>query len=452
MLGKLLFPEIEEMVQRKDFRQLKEVLEELAPPDVADIISDLEDSDLLVVFRLLPKTTATEVFEHMDLEHQVILLESLKSETVRHLLEEMSPDDRTGLLEELPPRAASRLLMLLSPADRKVAQALLNYPEDSVGRLMTPDFIYLHPEMTVEQALAKIRRLGIDRETVYALYVVDPGMRLLGSIALRKLVTSPLESMVSDLMDENLVFLTVDEDQENAIEKLRHYDLVALPVVDRDQKLVGIVTFDDLMDIMEAEHTEDVHLQAAVVPVDEPYLRIGAVPLVRRRLGWLMGLMLAEAVGVVLLGQYSDSIATVIVLALFLPVMIATGGNTGTQASALVIRALATGEVTLGDALALAWRESLVCILLALPLGFVAFLLGLVYSGSAIIGLCIGMGLATIVMMSNIAGGLLPLVFKRMGMDPALMSGPFITTMIDVVGLVVYLEISVRFLRWHGIL
>lgn len=452
MLGKLLFPEIQDLVARKDFRQLKEVLEELAPPDVADIISDLEDSDLLVVFRLLPKTTATEVFEHMDIEHQVLLLESLKGESVRHLLEEMSPDDRTGLLEELPPRAASRLLMMLSPEDRKVAQALLNYPDESVGRIMTPDFIYLLPEMTVEQALAKIRRIGIDRETVYALYVVDPGMRLLGSIALRKLVTSPLETAVKDLMNENVVFLTVDEDQERAIEQLRHYDLVALPVVDRDTKLVGIVTFDDLMDIMEAEHTEDVHLQAAVVPMDEPYLSISAVSMVRRRIGWLMGLMLAEAVGVLLLGRYEEQIATVIVLALFLPVMIATGGNTGTQASALVIRALATGEVALRDAFRLATREALVCLLLAVPLGAVAFLLGFLYSGEPLLGLCIGMGLATIVLMSNLTGALLPLLFKQLGMDPALMSGPFITTMIDVIGLVVYLEISVRFLTWHGIL
>ncbi len=449
MLGRLLLPEIEELVARKDFRNLKEVLAELPAVDLAEMISDLEESDLVVVFRLLSKDVATEVFEYLEFPQQAALLEKLKSETIRHILEEMSPDDRTALLEDLPAIAASRLMTMLSPEERQIAQTLLNYPEESVGRLMTPDFIYLRPQMTIEDALAKIRRLGIDRETVYALYVVDKHQKLLGTVSLRKLVSAPLDLVIEDMMEENVIKIEATADQEEAAEMLRHYDLIALPVVDSDSKLLGIITFDDMMDIIEAEYTEDAQMQAAIIPVEDSYLTARVLDLAKSRVVWLVALLLAETVGVFLLKGAQDFLNTTIVLALFIPIMVATGGNTGTQSAALVIRALATGEVELSDTLKILMREIGVSFLLATILGLLAFNIVLYLESSVVLGVCIGIGLATIVTMSNLIGTLLPLVLEKMGLDPALMSGPFISTLIDVAGLFIYVHISMHILaRW----
>lgn len=447
MLGRLLLPEIEELVRSRQFRQLKETLADLPVADLAELISDLEESDLVVVFRLLSKDTATEVFEYLDFPEQQALLQSLKSETLRHILEEMSADDRTQLLEELPPEAATRLIMMLSPEERRIAQTLLNYPEDSVGRLMTPDYIYLRPAMTVEEALAKIRRIGISRETVYALYVISEDRHLIGAVDLRVLVTSPLDVHVEDLMEERVVRVAADTDQEEAADLFRHYDLIALPVVDREDKLIGIITFDDIMDIVEQEHNEDVQLQAAVIPTEESYLTASTWDLVKRRVVWLAALLVAETGGALLLKNYESFLQAQIALALFLPVMIATGGNTGTQSAALVIRALATGEVELGDAMRVLGRELLVSTTLALMLGAMAYpLVVFIAPDDPVVGLCVALGVAAIVTMSNLIGTILPLVFKRFNMDPALMSGPFISTMIDVLGLYVYLRISMAVL------
>ncbi|MBX3728357.1 MAG: magnesium transporter [Candidatus Sumerlaeia bacterium] len=447
MLGRLLLPEIEEMVRNRQFRQLKETLSELPVPDLAELISDLEESDLVVVFRLLSKDVATEVFEYLDFPEQQALLDSLRGEQIRHILEEMSPDDRTQLLEELPPKAAQRLILMLSPEERQVAQTLLNYPEESVGRTMTPDYIYLKPAMTVEQSLAKIRRLGINRETVYALYVIDQDRRLIGTVSLRELVTSPLDATVADVMEEAVISVTATTDREEAADLFKKYDLIALPVVDRDSKLLGIVTFDDIMDIVEREHDEDVQLQAAVLPTEDPYLTARWTSLVRRRVPWLAALLVAESGGAVLLSRYEDFLQAEIALALFLPVMIATGGNTGTQSAALVIRAIATGEVAISDGWKLLAREMAVSTMLALLLGILSIPLVLfVAPDKPLIAVCVGLGLAAIVTISNLCGALLPLLFKKLRMDPALMSGPFIATMMDVVGLYVYLRISMAIL------
>lgn len=446
MLGRLLLPEIEEWVRTRQFRALKEALGELPPADLAELISDLEESDLVVVFRLLSKDVATEVFEYLEFSHQQALLNSLKSETLRHILEEMSPDDRTALLEELPTQAATRLIMMLSPDERDVAQALLNYPEDSVGRLMTPDYIYLRPHMTIEEGLAKIRRIGIDRETVYALYVIDEQRRLIGYISLRRLVISPLDLKIGDLMTDNIASIQAHQDQEEATEMMRHYDLLAIPVVDRENKLLGIVTVDDVLDVMEEEHSEDIQLQAAVLPTEESYAEARPAALVKRRIVWLAILLVAETGGALLIKRYEDFLTATIALALFLPVMIATGGNTGTQAAALAIRALATGDLKMRDAMRIFLREMLVSVSLSLMLGILAFPLVLVVEPDKMIALVIALGVAAIVTISNLMGTLLPLLLKKMNLDPAMMSGPFISTLMDVCGLLIYLELAVRIL------
>ncbi len=447
MLGQLLLPEIEELVARREFRQLRETLAPLPPHDLADLIEDLEDRETVVVFRLLPREVATDIFERLDLDSQKALLEALKSQRVREIIEGMSPDDRTALLEELPAQAAGRLLMMLSPEERRVAQALLNYPEDSVGRRMTPDYVFLYPAMTVEESLAKIRKLGFDGETVYALYVIDRKSRkLMGYVSLRKLVTAPLTTPVSELMDGNITSIAVDTDQEDAAEMLSRLDVIALPVVDTDDRMLGIITFDDMIDVMEEEFTEDVQMQAAILPAEDSYLSAKVWNLARRRMFWLVILLLAEAVGVLFLRRYDQDLQTWIVLALFLPVMVATGGNTGTQAAALIIRALATGEADFGDLRAIVRRELAISGLLSVLLGALGWLIVMALEGDMTVATCIGLGLAAIVTMSNMVGTLLPLVLERLKLDPALMSGPFISTLIDVAGLVIYLEISLAIL------
>jgi magnesium transporter len=446
MLGQLILPEIQDMIANRNFRELRDALAEFPSADLAELFDDLDQSDAVVVFRLLPKDLATEVFEHLDLVYQKSLLEHLKSTRLKELLQDMSPDDRTALLEELPTKAANRLMMMLTPEERHIARTLLNYPEDSVGRVMTPDFVYLKPSMNVEEALIKIRMLGIDRETVHACYIVDQNMNLLGYVTLTSIVTSPLNTPVWELMEDNMVKINAQQDQEEAAELLGRYDLAALPVVDRDDHLVGIVTFDDILDIIEEEFTEDAHLQAAVTPLDENYLAAKPWDLARNRVLWLVILLIAETLGVLLLKRYDDFIQATIALALFLPVMIATGGNTGTQSAALVIRAIATGDVRLKDGIKVIGRELIVSAILSTILGVIAFLLVFVMEGTIPIALCIGIGLATIVTLSNLIGTMLPLILERIGLDPAMMSGPFISTIIDILGLVIYLEISMKIL------
>ncbi|MGF1571864.1 MAG: magnesium transporter [Sumerlaeia bacterium] len=442
MLGNLLLPEIQELVEQRNYRLLKETLAEIPAADLADMVEDLEQSEFVVLFRLLPKELATDVFEHLELVHQKTLLDQLRSNRVHELMNTMSPDDRTALLEELPTKAANKLMMMLTVEERDIARTLLNYPEDSVGRVMTPDFIYLLTSMTVADALTKIRVLGINRETVYDLYIVDSAMSILGYVPLSTLVTAPLDQKVAELMGGNVIKISAMSDQEEAVETLSRYDLAALPVVDRDDKLIGIVTFDDVLDIVEEEYTEDTHLQAAVQPLEDKYLQLKPLMLVKSRIPWLIILLIAETLGVFLLRRYDDFMQSTIVLALFLPVMIATGGNTGTQSAALVIRAMATGDLELRDGFRVLQREMAVSLLLSAVLGVLSFSMVYLMEADLAIALCIGVGLATIVTLSNLMGALFPLLLQAIRLDPALMSGPFISTIIDVIGLVIYLEIS----------
>ncbi|MCC5874664.1 MAG: magnesium transporter [Candidatus Sumerlaeia bacterium] len=451
MLGKLLFPTIEELIRERDFRTLKDQLSQLPAADIADILEDLHESQLSVLFRLLPKDKATDVFEHLDIEQQQHLLNSLSKEKVKAILEEMSVDDRTQLLDEIPPEVGSQLLELLPQEDRELALSLLNYPENSVGRLITPDYVSLNEKMTVGEALDKIRRFGRDLETVYACYVIGTRRKLLGFISLRKLVTSPLDITIEDLYDKNFVYLRTDTPPEEAVEMLRRYDLIALPVVDSEGNMIGIVTFDDLMDVADEEFREDMDRMAAVMPGStHTFLEEPTMSNVRRRAPWLVALLVVQAVAVTVLAYYDALLEQYIALAFFLPALVATGGNTGTQGATIVIRALATGEISSSDILQITWKSIKAGLVLCIVLGVAGFFLALGVNRDPVIGLCVAAGMGTVVLMSNLAGNLLPLVLKRVGLDPALMSGPFISTIVDVTGLLIYLQISTLILGSLG--
>lgn len=348
-VSSLLFPEIEELVKTRQFGALRDALSELTPPDVADLLRAMEPDDRAVAFRVLNKAMAADVFEYLPADEQEEMLRRLGQAEVAAILNEMAPDDRTALLEELPGAVTQRLITVLSPEERAVAQKLLGYPEESIGRLMTPDYVAIREDWTVEQVFEHLRRFGRDKETISILYVVDANWKLLDDIMLRSFVLAEPQTRVSDLMDEQTVRLLATDDQETAIAYFEKYDRSALPVVDSDEILVGIVTFDDVMDIAKEEVTEDIQKMGAVEALDEPYMSASLLTLVRKRGVWLSMLFLGEMFTASAMAYFEHEIERVVFLASFIPLIVSSGGNTGSQAATLVVRAMALGEIRLID-------------------------------------------------------------------------------------------------------
>src|SRR5437868_2320846 len=357
MVGKILEPEIRSLIDARNFGALRELFREWPPADVAEVILDMPEDEQVIIFRVLPHALAADVFEYLDLDAQQKLLKAMAHEQAVGILNEMSPDDRTALLEELPSAAARQLIRLLTPEERNIAQSLLGYPEGSVGRLMTPDFIAVHEDWTVKEVLDYVREYGRDSETLNVLYVVDERGKLFDDVRIREFLLKPLTAKVSEIRDDNFVALRVNQSQEDAVNIFRKYDRTALPVVDSNNVLVGIVTSDDMLDVAEQEATEDIQKIGGMEALDEPYMRISLFRMVRKRAGWLVILFLGEMLTATAMSTYQDEIAKAVVLALFLPLIISSGGNSGSQASTLIIRAMALGEVTLRDWWKVAARE-----------------------------------------------------------------------------------------------
>src|SRR5919197_4292603 len=371
------------MIDARDFAALRELFTDWAPADVAEVILDLPEDEQVIIFRVLPHALAADVFEYIGIEEQQALLRAMAHEQVGAILNEMSPDDRTALLEELPSAAARQLIRSLTPEERRVATALLGYPEDSVGRLMTPDFIAVKEDWTVQQVLDYVREYGRDRETLNFIYVVDERGKLIDDVRIREFLLRPLATKVSEIRDENFVALKVNDSQEEALNVFRKYDRAALPVVDSSGVLVGIVTSDDMLDVAEEEATEDIQKFGGMEALEEPYMRISFFQMVRKRAVWLVILFLGEMLTATAMATYQDELAKALVLALFLPLIISTGGHSGSQASTLMIRAMALGEVTLRDW----WRVMRREVQAGLSLGAILGAIGVVRVGAwAIIG------------------------------------------------------------------
>jgi len=332
------------MIEARDFAALREVFREWAPADVAEVILDLPEDEQVIIFRVLPHDLAADVFEYLDFDAQQTLLRAMAHEQVGAILNEMSPDDRTALLEELPSAAARQLIQLLTPEERRVAIALLGYPEDSVGRLMTPDFIAINEDWTVQQVLDYVREHGRDSETLNFIYVVDDRGKLIDDVRMREFLLRPLTAKISDIRDQEFVALNVTDSQQDALNVFRRYDRAALPVVDSRDTLVGIVTSDDMLDVAEQEATEDIQKLGGSEALDAPYLTIRFPHMIRKRAPWLVILFLSEMLTATAMGFFADEIAKAVVLALFVPLIISSGGNSGSQATTIVIRAMALGE------------------------------------------------------------------------------------------------------------
>ena len=349
MVGKILIPEIRSLIEARNFAGLREIFRDWPRADVAEVILDLPADDRVIIFRVLPAALAADVFEYLDVEAQQELLRCMAHEQVAAILNEMSPDDRTALLEEMPSATTRQLIRLLTPEERRIAQALLGYPEGSVGRLMTPDFVSVREHWTVKEVLDYVREHGRDSETLNFIYVVDDQGKLVDDLRIRNFLLRPLETRIDEIMDRSYVHLTVNQTQEEALQIFRKYDRAALPVVDSNGALVGIVTQDDMLDVAEEEATEDIQKIGGMEALDEPYTTIPLLRMVKKRATWLIILFLGEMLTATAMQGYNSEIERAAILAMFLPLIISSGGNSGSQATTLVIRAMALGELRLRD-------------------------------------------------------------------------------------------------------
>ncbi len=437
-----LVDEVERLLLEKKYADLKHALEKRHPSEIATVLEELPPGSIGFVFRLLPKDLAVDVFDFMDVDKKQELLRSLSGDMVATLLNEMSPDDRTEMFEELPAKVVKKYLSLLSEGERHVANMLLGYREDSAGRLMTTDFVDLKEDQTVDEALAHTRRTAPDKETIYRLFVISRDRRLVGGLSLKELLLAPGDRLVREIMHPDTVRVSTDTDQEEVARVFEEYDLIAIPVVDREGRLVGIITHDDVLDIVREEDTEDIHIMGGLAAPEEEYFRMSFAASVRKRLGWLAVLVLLESFSSNILKAYSASLEAAVALAFFVPMLIGTGGNSGTQSATLVIRGMATGEIRPREGARVLARESMTGLMLGLLLGVFAYARACLTHSDPRVGISVGLSLFVVIVMSNLSGAFLPLVAKRLRLDPAVMAGPFITTIVDVVGLVVYFEVA----------
>jgi magnesium transporter len=455
MLGNLIGPELKELIATRNFAALREAFADWSAADVAECITDLAEEEQAVLFRLLPHDQATDVLEYLDADAQQTVLKAMGSAEAARILNDMSPDDRTALLEELPGEAVVQMLQLLSPEEKAVAQTLLNYPENSVGRLMTPDFIRVREDWTIQQVLDFIREFGHDTETLHVIYVTDDRGMLIDDVRIAEILVRPVATRISEVHDSNFVALRVTDDASRAIDIFKKYDRTALPVIDSLGKLVGIVTVDDILDLQEEEMTEDMQKIGGVEALEEPYMDSPLLELVKKRAVWLVVLFVGEMLTATAMGFFEHELEKAVMLALFIPLIISSGGNAGSQASTLLIRAMALGEVTLKDWWRVLRREIASGLLLGLILGIIGFLRIVIWSRFSdtygphylLVAATVAITVVGVVLWGTLSGSMLPMLLRSCGIDPATSSAPFVATMVDVTGLVIYFTVALVILN-----
>lgn len=442
---------IHDLLARRDLEGIRRFCRELHPADTSSLLAGLAPNERALVFRLLDKDLAIDVFENLDTDEQQQLLESLRSEEVVHILENMSPDDRVRLLDEVPAKVAKKIMQILSPAERETSALLLGYPPRTAGRIMTTDYVTLHENMNVQEALERIRRTGLDKETIYTCYVTDDSRHLTGVVTLRELVLAPPEAKVAEIMSRRVISVQTTDDQERAAILVKEYDFLALPVVDKENRLVGIVTFDDAMDVLEDESSEDFQRIAAVAlaPAHAPARYFGSTlgSRVARRLPWLVVLVVAETISGGIIGNYQQAINTAVVLTFFIPLLMSTTGNTGSQMVTLTVRSLATGEVPVGHFGRTLLPEVIAGLLLGFVLGAVGFFMASLLGAELVVRLAVVATLIATVTTAQLLGVLLPFFFRWLHLDPAVASAPLIATLGDIITLIVYFNIARAFLQ-----
>ena len=455
MLCKLMLPEIRELLETRDGQTLSEALDMWQPADIAELFSDLSDQEEHTAFQLLHGPQRTLIFEYLDRDTQHKLLESLEPADAGALFNDMSADDRTALLEDLDEADREKHLRTLSDQQQAIARSLLQYAEESVGRLMSPAFVAIRSNWTVEHVLDHVRRHGQDSESLNVVYVVDHDHHLIDDLRIRQILLAPVHMTIERLMDNNFVALQATDSKRSAIEVFRRYDRTALPVVDDRNKLVGIVTIDDVLDIAEQAATEDAQKFGGLEALSEPYATTPLLTMVQKRATWLVILFLGELLTATAMGYFEHEIQKAVVLALFVPLIISSGGNSGSQAATLIVRALAVGEIRLRDWSSVFRRELISGAILGFILGSIGFLRIALWSAFSsiygphwmLVGVSVGLSLMIIVLWGSLIGSMLPFGLKRLGLDPATSSAPFVATFVDVTGLVIYFTMSMVVLR-----
>jgi magnesium transporter len=446
--------QVQELILKRDLHDLRDILSELAPADIAEVLEEISNDDQVIVFRILPRDLASDVFSELASEIQEALVHALGDQRIAVLLNEMSADDRTAFFEELPAAAVRKLLLLLNREERTIASSLLGYPETSVGRHMTPDYVMVKPDMSVQKVLEHVRKYGQDSDSLNHIYVVDDSGILIDDIRIRDILLASPDTLVSDLMHEAVVKIFATQDQEDAVELFKKYDRTVLPVTDLQGIMLGIITIDDVFDIAEEETTEDIQKLGAVEALDDPYMQTSMLNLVRKRANWLIFLFIGEMFTASAMSYFEDEIARAVVLALFVPLIISSGGNAGSQASTLVIRALAIGEIEIKDWYKVFLRELPSGLILGLILGCIGFIRILIWQSAfhiygehwMLVASTVCISLVGVVLWGSLTGSMLPFILKKMGADPATSSAPFVATLVDVTGLVIYFSVAEYFL------
>ncbi len=441
-LRELVRSQLKALLEQGDFKGAKAILQPVQEADIAEAIEGLPETMQVIAFRLLSKDEAIGVYEYLDSSVQQSLCEKFKRQEVIDIVDKMSPDDRAKLFDELPAVLVRRLLGELSPTEREATAQLLGYEASTAGRIMTPEYISLKESFTVTQALDRIRSLAKTTETIYSLYVTDAARSLTGILSLRDLVTSPLEKTVGEIMTREVVSVQTGTDQEEVARLIQRYDFLAVPVVDREQRLVGIITVDDAIDILEQEAAKDIYALGGVQSGGDNYFQTDLITVARKRVVWLFVLLLTNTVTGSIIRAQEDLLQQVVALAAFIPLLTGTGGNVGAQSSTVVIRGLNTDEITAMGPMKIIVREGMAGALLGAILGTVATAWAYILQGNLAVAIAVGVSLLAIAMLASIAGSALPFLFRSLGLDPALMSAPFITTAVDVLGVLIYFSLA----------
>ncbi|MBQ1292337.1 MAG: magnesium transporter [Lachnospiraceae bacterium] len=437
-----------DLLKNKQYTRLRQACADMQTADVAAVMDEMEDEDTLKMFRVLPKSIAADVFANLDLEIQQYIIQSLSDKEASNIIDNLMADDATDLLEEMPANVVKKILANARPDTRADINHLLRYPEDSAGSIMTVEYVDLKEQMTVSDAIERIRRIGLDSETVNVCYVLDQQRVLVGTVALRTLLIRDEDDQIGDIMQENVVKIRTNTDQEEAARMFQKYDFTVLPVVDQEDRMVGIITIDDVVDIIQEEATEDIEKMAAILPSDKPYFRTGVFETFRKRIPWLLFLMISATFTGAIITRFEDALATYVVLTAYIPMLMDTGGNAGSQASVSVIRGISLGEVEFSELPKAFWKEIRVAFLCGITLSACNFVKLLLVDRIALpVAAVVCITLVFVVLIAKVIGCCLPLLADRIGFDPAVMASPFITTIVDAISLTVYFMIATQLLH-----
>ena len=440
--------EIEQMLSAKRYRELKSIFSSMEPADIALVFEDVPREQLPLLYRILPKDMAAEVFVEMDGDEQEFLISAFSDRELKEVLDEMYLDDAVDIIEEMPASVVKRILIQADPETRRQINEILKYPDDSAGSIMTIEYVSLKADMTVNDAFTRIRRTGEDKETIYTCYVTDKDRHLIGVVSVRTLLLAEPDDLIGNIMEKNVTYVTTLEDKEQVARQFDKYDYLALPVVDQEKRLVGIVTIDDAMDGMQEENTEDIEMMAAITPTDKPYMKTGVFETWKKRIPWLLLLMISATFTGAIITHYEEALGAYVVLTAFIPMLMDTGGNAGGQSSVSIIRGMALGEIEYSDTPKIVLKEVLVALACGITLAVANFIKMMVIDRiSPIIALVVCSTLIVSVLAAKVIGCTLPILAKRIGFDPAVMASPFITTIVDAISLMVYFQIATAVLH-----